>query len=62
MQGIQQIYKQAAKENRVPIESDLVNWLSNEAGQTTNTRRAETCEDLANRLSYIAAVLFRQTI
>ncbi len=51
MQGIQQIYKIAAKENRVPIESDLVNWLIHEAGQTTNTKRAEICEDLANRLS-----------
>ncbi len=59
MQGIQQIYKQAAKENRVPIESDLVNWLFKEAGQTTNTKRAETCEDLANRLSlYCRGAIF----
>ncbi len=59
MQGIQQIYKIAAKENRIPIESDLVNWLMHEAGQTTNGKRAEICEDLANRLSlYCRGAIF----
>jgi hypothetical protein len=59
MQGIQQIYKTAAAKGRVPIESDLVAWLSEEAGKTTNTRRAEVCEDLANRLSlYCRGAIF----
>ncbi len=59
MQGIQQIYRAAAKENRVPIESDLVNWLIQEAGQTNNGKRAAICEDLANRLSlYCRGAIF----
>jgi hypothetical protein len=59
MQGIQAIYRQCAEENRVPIESDLVAWLSQEAGKTSQTKRAEICEDLANRLSlYCRGAIF----
>lgn len=59
MHGIQQIYKTAAAQGRIPVESDLVAWLSQEAGSTSNTRRAEICEDLANRLSlYCRGAIF----
>jgi type IV secretory pathway VirB4 component len=59
MQGIQGIYKQCAEEGRVPIESDLVTWLQNEANTTANKKRAEVCEDLANRLSlYCRGAIF----
>lgn len=51
MQGIQMIYKQAAQENRIPVESDLVNWLKQEAQANRGMRRGEVCEDLTNRLS-----------
>lgn len=58
MQGIQAIYKQTAAEGRLPIESDLVAWLFAEAKQTSQ-RRAEVCEDLANRLSlYCRGAIF----
>jgi hypothetical protein len=58
MQGIQAIYKACAEQGRIPFESDLVAWLKNEA--TANTgKRAETCEDLANRLSlYCKGAIF----
>ena len=59
MQGIQQIYKDAAAQGRIPIESDLVAWLTQESGKTSNSRRAEVCEDLANRLSlYCRGAIF----
>jgi hypothetical protein len=59
MQGIQQIYRNSAAEGRLPYESDLVAWLSQEAGKTSNTRRAEICEDLSNRLSlYCRGAIF----
>jgi hypothetical protein len=58
MQGIQAIYKQCAAEGRLPIESDLVAWLFNEA-KNTSQRRSEVCEDLANRLSlYCKGAIF----
>jgi hypothetical protein len=59
MQAIQAIYRKTAEANRVPIESDLVAWLLEEAGKTSNTRRAEVCEDLASRLSlYCRGAIF----
>ncbi len=59
MQGIQQIYKRAFTENRVPVESDLVAWLIEESKQTANAKRAGVCEDLANRLSlYCRGAIF----
>jgi hypothetical protein len=59
MQGIQAIYKSCAAEDRVPFESDLVAWLVNESKTTTITKRAEVCEDLANRLSlYCRGAIF----
>jgi hypothetical protein len=59
MQGIQQIYKACAAEGRIPIESDLVAWLQSEANTTPNKKRAEVCEDLANRLSlYCRGAIF----
>jgi hypothetical protein len=59
MHGIQSIYRLAAEQNRIPIESDLVAWLLDEAGKTNNTRRAEICEDLASRLSlYCRGAIF----
>jgi len=59
MQGIQAIYRQCAEEGRTPIESDLVAWLASEAQTTKITKRAETCEDLSNRLSlYCRGAIF----
>jgi type IV secretory pathway VirB4 component len=59
MQAIQQIYKDAAAEGRVPYESDLVAWLHQESGKSHHTKRAETCEDLAHRLSlYCKGAIF----
>lgn len=58
MQGIQHIYKTIAPQGRVPYESDLVAWLTNEAATNTG-KRAEICEDLANRLSlYCKGAIF----
>lgn len=58
MQGIQAIYQLCAAENRIPIESDLVAWLKTEAAAGSG-RRAEVCEDLANRLSlYCRGAIF----
>lgn len=51
MKGIQAIYQIAAGEDRVPVETDLVNWLEQEAQANKGTKRGDTCEDLANRLS-----------
>lgn len=51
MKGIQSIYQMAAAEARVPVETDLVNWLIEEAQANRGSKRGETCEDLANRLS-----------
>lgn len=59
MQGIQSIYRLAAEQGRIPIESDLVAWLQTESINTQNTKRRETCEDLANRLSlYCRGAIF----
>ncbi len=59
MHAIQEIYKEAAAESRVPFESDLVAWLHKESGRTSNTRRAELCADLASRLSlYCRGAIF----
>jgi hypothetical protein len=59
MQGIQQIYKDAAAHGRIPYESDLVTWLQQETAKTSNTKRAETCDDLAQRLSlYCRGAIF----
>ncbi|HEY9718661.1 MAG TPA: ATP-binding protein [Trichormus sp.] len=59
MQGIQQIYKKTAAEQRVPVESDLVEWLLQEAKTCNNKKRTEVCEDLANRLSlYCRGAIF----
>jgi len=59
MQGIQQIYKKTALEQRVPVESDLVEWLLQEAKTCNNNKRTEVCEDLANRLSlYCRGAIF----
>ncbi len=51
MKGIQSIYQLAAAQNRVPVETDLVQWLEEEAAANKGSKRGETCEDLANRLS-----------
>ncbi|MBX9694543.1 MAG: ATP-binding protein, partial [Cyanobacteria bacterium] len=51
MQGIQNIYRECAKEGRIPVESDLVAWLDQEAQRSKGSKRGETCEDLVNRLS-----------
>jgi hypothetical protein len=59
MQGIQSVYKKCAIEGRIPIESDLVEWLSEEAKAQGKTKRGDTCEDLANRLSlYCRGAIF----
>ncbi len=59
MQGIQAIYISCTAEGRVPIESDLVNWLREEATKTKGTKRGETCDDLCNRLSlYCRGAIF----
>jgi len=59
MQGIQQIYKKCATEGRIPIESDLVAWLLEEAKTCKTAKRTEVCEDLANRLSlYCRGAIF----
>jgi len=59
MQGIQQIYKQCASEGRIPIESDLVAWLTAEQERSGKSKRADVCEDLANRLSlYCKGAIF----
>jgi hypothetical protein len=59
MQGIQAIYRQCAAEGRVPYESDLVAWLTKESQSGQSNKRAETCEDLANRLSlYCQGAIF----
>lgn len=59
MQGIQAVYKMTAAEQRLPIESDLVAWLFNEAANNKGARRGEVCEDLANRLSlYCKGAIF----
>ncbi len=51
MQGIQSIYRDCAGKSRVPIESDLVEWLKGEGVRNKGTKRGEICEDLVNRLS-----------
>jgi|GEM_PF-459959 len=51
MQGIQTIYKECAKQGRVPYESDLVDWLKRESEANEGKKRGEVCEDLVNRLS-----------
>jgi hypothetical protein len=44
---------------RIPIESDLVNWLQEEAVKHAKSKRGDTCEDLANRLSlYCKGAIF----
>ncbi len=59
MHGIQAIYKLCAAEGRIPIESDLVAWLKQEAITQKAGRRAEVCEDLSNRLSlYCRGAIF----
>ena len=59
MHGIQAIYKMAAAEGRIPVESDLVAWLVEEAKTQGRNKRGETCEDLANRLSlYCKGAIF----
>ncbi len=59
MQGIQQVYRICAAESRLPIESDLVEWLRAESKKENGQRRAEICEDLANRLSlYCKGAIF----
>lgn len=59
MHGIQAIYKSCAQEGRIPIESDLVAWLNEEAQRAGKTKRGEVCEDLANRLSlYCKGAIF----
>jgi hypothetical protein len=59
MQGIQAIYRSCAAQGRIPIESDLVAWLSEEASRHTKSKRGEVCEDLANRLSlYCKGAIF----
>jgi hypothetical protein len=59
MQGIQIIYRQCAAEGRIPIESDLVEWLRDEAGANKGSKRGDVCEDLANRLSlYCRGAIF----
>src|SRR5579875_652587 len=59
MQGIQQIYRLCAAQGRLPVESDLVAWLKDQAAEQGGSRRAEICEDLANRLSlYCRGAIF----
>ncbi|MFA7340109.1 MAG: ATP-binding protein [Candidatus Obscuribacterales bacterium] len=59
MQGIQAIYKICAEMGRIPIESDLVNWLQEEAVKHAKSKRGDTCEDLSNRLSlYCKGAIF----
>jgi hypothetical protein len=59
MQGIQAIYKSCALEGRIPVETDLVNWLKEEAEAHKGSKRGETCEDLASRLSlYCRGAIF----
>jgi type IV secretory pathway VirB4 component len=59
MQGIQAIYREAASKNTLPIESDLVAWLTQESINSKGSRRGEVCEDLANRLSlYCKGAIF----
>ena len=59
MQGIQEIYKRTALENRIPVETDLVNWLKEQWIEHKGSRRGEVCEDLANRLSlYCRGAIF----
>ncbi|MDR3616852.1 MAG: ATP-binding protein [Candidatus Obscuribacterales bacterium] len=59
MQGIQAIYKICADQGRVPFETDLVEWLKAEAAANPKSKRGETCEDLANRLSlYCRGAIF----
>lgn len=59
MHGIQAIYKSCAAEGRIPVESDLVKWLTEEAGRNQKSKRGEVCEDLANRLSlYCKGAIF----
>lgn len=59
MQGIQSIYRTCAEAARIPVESDLVDWLRREAESYRGARRGEVCEDLANRLSlYCRGAIF----
>jgi len=59
MHGIQAIYKSCAAEGRIPVESDLVQWLTDEAARNPKAKRGEVCEDLANRLSlYCRGAIF----
>jgi TraG P-loop domain len=59
MQGIQGIYRQCALEGRIPMETDLVNWLKEAALEHKGSKRGDTCEDLANRLSlYCRGAIF----
>lgn len=59
MQGIQSIYKSCAELGRIPEESDLVAWLTAEAGRNKGSKRGDVCEDLANRLSlYCKGAIF----
>jgi hypothetical protein len=59
MQGIQAVYKRCGAEGRLPVESDLVNWLHEEVKANPSSRRGNTCEDLAHRLSlYCKGAIF----
>ncbi|HEY9792992.1 MAG TPA: ATP-binding protein [Candidatus Obscuribacterales bacterium] len=59
MQGIQNIYQQCALEGRIPIETDLINWLKEQSVEHKGSKRGDTCEDLANRLSlYCRGAIF----
>ncbi|MBY0357756.1 MAG: ATP-binding protein [Candidatus Obscuribacterales bacterium] len=59
MQGIQAIYKSCAAQGRIPVESDLVAWLQEEAKAHKGSRRGDVSEDLANRLSlYCRGAIF----
>lgn len=51
MKGIQSIYRECAAQGRVPVESDLVNWLKRESEANRGSKRGDICEDLVNRLS-----------
>jgi type IV secretory pathway VirB4 component len=59
MMGIQTIYRNAAELGRMPVESDLVAWLKQEAESNKGAHRAAVCEDLANRLGlYCRGAIF----
>jgi hypothetical protein len=59
MQGIQAIYRRCAEEGRIPIESDLIQWLTEQAAEQKGTKRGDICEDLQHRLSlYCKGAIF----